>query len=71
MGFLLRLGSLRVALTALAAINALYFGLVAFGNITDFDTSLQPALQNVIIAGVGLVLVHLPDRRPGRTEDTA
>ena len=34
-----RLGSLPVAAAVLVALNGLYIALVAFGNITDFDTN--------------------------------
>lgn len=36
---LAQLGTLRVAVTVLTAITALYYTLVAFGNITDFGTN--------------------------------
>jgi predicted small integral membrane protein len=39
MRFLVRFGSLRTVLAVLTAITALYIGLVAFGNITDFGTN--------------------------------
>lgn len=38
---LARLGSLRTALAVMTAISALYFALVAFGNVTDFGTNQQ------------------------------
>jgi predicted small integral membrane protein len=34
-----RLGSLRLAVAVLTAISAIQLGLVAFGNITDYDTN--------------------------------
>jgi len=37
--FLLDLGTLPVAAGTVVAINAVYIGLVAFGNITDYDTN--------------------------------
>ncbi|MFD9892344.1 DUF2165 domain-containing protein [Amycolatopsis sp. NPDC059027] len=39
MSLLRGLSSLRTLLTAFTGITALYIGLVAFGNITDFDTN--------------------------------
>lgn len=42
-----RLGSLPVAAAALVGLNALYIALVAFGNITDFDTN-RPFVQHVL-----------------------
>jgi predicted small integral membrane protein len=42
-----RLGSLPVAAAVLVGLNALYIALVAFGNITDFDTN-QPFVQHVL-----------------------
>jgi predicted small integral membrane protein len=44
---LARLGTLPMAATVVVAINALYIALVAFGNITDFDTN-QPFVQHVL-----------------------
>jgi hypothetical protein len=39
-----------------------YYLLVAIGNITDFGTNQDPALQNVVIAGLALIIAHLPSR---------
>jgi predicted small integral membrane protein len=36
-----RLGTLPVTLAALTAITGLYFALIVFGNVTDFDTNWQ------------------------------
>ncbi len=44
---LLDLGTLPVATGVVVAINALYIGLVAFGNITDFDTN-EVFVQHVL-----------------------
>jgi predicted small integral membrane protein len=44
---LARQGTLLMAATVVVAINALYIALVAFGNITDFDTN-QPFVQHVL-----------------------
>jgi predicted small integral membrane protein len=42
-----RIGSLPVAAAVLVGLNALYIALVAFGNITDFDTN-RPFVQHVL-----------------------
>ncbi len=42
-----RFGSLPFAAAVLVALNGLYMALVAFGNITDFDTN-QPFVQHVL-----------------------
>lgn len=42
-----RFGTLPMVATVLVAINALYIALVAFGNITDFDTN-RPFVQHVL-----------------------
>lgn len=42
-----RLGSLPVAAAVLVGLNALYIALVAFGNITDFDTN-RAFVQHVL-----------------------
>lgn len=42
-----RLGSLRFAAGLLVLLNGLYMALVAFGNITDFDTN-RPFVQHVL-----------------------
>jgi len=42
-----RLGTLPVAAALLVALNGLYIALVAFGNITDFDTN-QAFVQHVL-----------------------
>ncbi|QQQ77000.1 DUF2165 domain-containing protein [Saccharothrix sp. 6-C] len=39
MRLLARVGSLKAAVTALTGITALYMALVAFGNITDYETN--------------------------------
>jgi predicted small integral membrane protein len=44
---LARLGSLHFAATVVVALNALYITLVAFGNITDFDTN-RPFVEHVL-----------------------
>jgi predicted small integral membrane protein len=44
---LARLGTLQLATTIVVGINALYITLVAFGNITDFDSN-QPFVQHVL-----------------------
>jgi predicted small integral membrane protein len=44
---LARLGTLQLATTIVVGINALYIALVAFGNITDFDSN-QPFVQHVL-----------------------
>jgi len=44
---LARLGTLPMAATIVVGINALYIALVAFGNITDFDTN-QPFVEHVL-----------------------
>jgi predicted small integral membrane protein len=44
---LARLGTLQLATTLVVGINALYITLVAFGNITDFDSN-QPFVQHVL-----------------------
>jgi predicted small integral membrane protein len=46
-GWIVRLGSLPVAITVLVAINALYMLLVSFGNITDFGTN-RPFVHHVL-----------------------
>lgn len=42
-----RFGSLPFAAAVLVLLNGLYIGLVAFGNITDFDTN-RPFVQHVL-----------------------
>lgn len=44
---LARLGTLQLAATVVVGVNALYVALVAFGNITDFDSN-QPFVQHVL-----------------------
>ncbi len=47
MGFLARVGGLRFAVTVLTAMTALQMALIAFGNITDFDTN-RAFVQHVL-----------------------
>jgi len=47
MGFLARVGGLRFTVTVLTAMTALQMALIAFGNITDFDTN-RAFVQHVL-----------------------